>query len=80
MIFYRPIVIHISEKEFLVTGPNGNETPASLGVPFGRLKVASGDRQLEGFLVRASSTGQPQTAVPVLWFMKGEASAQSGLD
>ena len=73
-------MIHISGKECLVTRPNGPETPASLGVPFGRLKVASGDRQLDGFLVRASSTCQPQTAVPVLGFMKGEASAQSGLD
>ena len=42
------------------------------------VSVVSGE--LDGFLVRASSTGQPQTAVPVLRFMKGEASAQSGLD
>jgi len=65
VIFCRPIVLHISEKKFLVTGPNGPETPASLGIPFERLKIASGNRQLDGFLVRAPSNCELQTAVLV---------------
>jgi fermentation-respiration switch protein FrsA (DUF1100 family) len=75
VIFCRPLVIHISEKEFLVTGPNGPETPASLGVPFERLKIASGDRQLDGFLVRASPTCQPQIAV-LIFHGVGETISQ----
>jgi alpha-beta hydrolase superfamily lysophospholipase len=65
VISCRPIVIHISEKKFLVTGPNGPETPASLGIPFERLKIASGRRQLDSFLVRAPSTYRMETAVLV---------------
>jgi fermentation-respiration switch protein FrsA (DUF1100 family) len=65
VIFCRPIVLHIAEKKFLVTGPNGPETPATLGIPFEQLKIASGNRQLDGFLVRAPSTCELQTAVLV---------------
>ena len=65
VIFCRPIVVHISEKKFLVTGANGPETPATLGIPFERLKIASGNRQLDGFLVRAPFTCELQTAVLV---------------
>jgi uncharacterized protein len=75
VMFCRPIAIHISEKEFLATAPNGPETPASLGIPFDRLKIASGDRQLDGFLVRAPSTCQPQTAV-LIFHGVGETISQ----
>ena len=65
VIFCRPIVLYVSEREFLVTGPNGPETPATLGVPFERLKIASGNRQLDSFLVRAPSLCQMKAAVLV---------------
>jgi len=64
-VFCRPIVLYVSEREFLVTDPNGPETPATLGIPFERLKIASGNRQLDSFLVRAPSTCQVQAAVLV---------------
>src|SRR5580704_17726340 len=75
VMFCRPIASHISEKEFLATAPNGHETPARLGIPFDRLKIASGDRQLDGFLVRAPSTCQPQTAV-LIFHGVGETISQ----
>jgi len=61
----RPIVLYVSEKKFLVTGPNGRETPATLGIPFERLKITSGDRQLDSFLVRAPTTCEAHAAVLV---------------
>ena len=37
----------------LTTGPNGPETPASVGLAFERLSIPSGPRRLDGYLVRA---------------------------
>ena len=37
----------------LKTGPNGPETPASVGVPYQRVSIASGPRRLDGYLVKA---------------------------
>ena len=47
--------IHGLIGEALSTGPNGPETPASLGVPFERVSIPSGSRRLDGYLVRAPS-------------------------
>lgn len=35
-------------------GPNGPETPGTLGVPYERVSIPSGPRQLDGYLVRAN--------------------------
>jgi uncharacterized protein len=35
-------------------GPNGPETPATLGVPYERVSIPSGPRHLDGYLVRAN--------------------------
>lgn len=41
------------EHQFLTTGRNGVETPATVGVAFERVDIASADRHLDGYLVRA---------------------------
>src|SRR5208282_815612 len=50
-------------KTFLNTGPNGAETPATVGLAFDRLKIPSGHRILDAYLVRAAATCQPRVAV-----------------
>ena len=47
--------VHGMIGDALSTGPNGPETPASLGVPFERVSIPSGSRRLDGYLVRALS-------------------------
>jgi len=59
----RPVILHFLSKQFLNTGPNGPQTPASVGLAFERLKIPSGHRTLDSYLVRAPSTCQPRVAV-----------------
>jgi alpha-beta hydrolase superfamily lysophospholipase len=59
------IAYHSAERRFLSTGPNGSQTPQSLGLPFERLRIVSGDRVLDGYLVRAPAIGRPETALLV---------------
>ena len=50
-------------RESLSTGPNGLQTPASLGVPFERVSIPSGSRILDGDLVRAPSDCKDPPAI-----------------
>ena len=50
-------------RETLSTGPNGPQTPASLGVPFDRVSIPSGSRVLDGDLVRAPSDCKDPPAI-----------------
>lgn len=59
----RPLILNISSKKFLNKGPNGPETPATVELTFVRLKIASGNRVLDGYLVRAPVNCQPRIAV-----------------
>ncbi|MFY9911918.1 MAG: alpha/beta fold hydrolase [Candidatus Sulfotelmatobacter sp.] len=59
----RPVVLNIASKRFLNTGPNGAATPATIGIAFDRLKIPSGNRTLDAYLVRAPTSCQPQVAV-----------------
>ncbi len=63
IVALRPLMLDLSSKTFLNTGPNGPETPASVGLAFDRLKIPSGRRVLDAYLVRASATCQPRVAV-----------------
>jgi len=49
-----PVARHFLETKALTTGPNGPETPASVGVPFERVQLASGPRHLDTYLVNAA--------------------------
>lgn len=59
----RSEILNLSSKQFLNTGPNGHETPATVSLAFERLRIPSGDRILDGYLVRASDTCQPRVAL-----------------
>jgi alpha-beta hydrolase superfamily lysophospholipase len=59
----RPVILNQMSKSFLNTGPNGPETPATVGLAFDRLKIASGRRVLDAYLVRAPAACQPRVAV-----------------
>ncbi len=59
----RPVIMNFVSRQFLNTGPNGPQTPATVGVPFERLKIPSGRRSLDAYLVRAPATCQPRVAV-----------------
>jgi len=45
---------HLMETLALTTGPNGPDTPASLGVPFERVAIPSGSRRLDSYVVTAN--------------------------
>ena len=42
-------------RRTLATGPNGPETPQSVGVPFERVQIASNGNKLDGYLVLADA-------------------------
>ena len=53
----RDVVLRITARKFLTTGPNGPETPKDLGVPFDDVKIPSEDRrELDAFVVTAPSS------------------------
>jgi uncharacterized protein len=51
------------ERKQLTTGPNGPQTPASLGMPYERVTIASDGRRLDAELVRAPSRCRAAPAV-----------------
>jgi alpha-beta hydrolase superfamily lysophospholipase len=59
----RPVFLDLESKTFLNTGPNGPQTPATVGLAFDRLKILSGRRTLDSYLVRAPAACQPRVAV-----------------
>ncbi|MGA7660057.1 MAG: alpha/beta fold hydrolase [Candidatus Sulfotelmatobacter sp.] len=63
VVALRPVILNFESKTFLNTGPNGPETPATVGLAFDRLKISSGRRVLDAYLVRAPGTCQPRVAV-----------------
>jgi alpha-beta hydrolase superfamily lysophospholipase len=62
-IALRPVILDFESKTFLNTGPNGPETPATVGLGFDRLRIPSGHRLLDTYLVRAPAACQPRVAV-----------------
>jgi hypothetical protein len=56
-------ILHRFEPPFLNTGPNGEETPPTVGLAYERISVPSGPRQLDGYLVRAQSSGEKPMAI-----------------
>ena len=56
-------VANVVSQQALSTGPNGPETPASLGVPFERVSIPSHGRRLDGYLVRAPADCRDPPAI-----------------
>ena len=63
------------ERAMISTGPNGLETPATVGLTYERLKIPSGPRLLDGYLVEASSSCQFRAAV-LIFHGVGETISQ----
>jgi len=57
------ILLHHFEPKFLTTGPNGPETPDSVGIAYERVKIPSLNRMLDGYLVQAPAACEPKVAV-----------------
>jgi hypothetical protein len=55
LICGRSILFHHFEPQFLTTGPNGPETPESVGLAYERVKIPSLNRTLDGYLVQGPS-------------------------
>jgi len=45
---------YMMETKALTTGPNGPDTPGTLGVPFERVEIPSGPRKLDSYVVAAN--------------------------
>jgi len=57
------------------TGPNGPETPATVGLAYERLKIPSGSRLLDAYLVEAVSSCRPRAAL-LIFHGVGETISQ----
>ncbi|HEY5411508.1 MAG TPA: hypothetical protein VIJ94_12360 [Caulobacteraceae bacterium] len=56
-------VANVVGEQALSTGPNGPETPATMGVPFERVSILSHTRSLDGYLVRAPADCKDPPAI-----------------
>lgn len=58
-----PLLLDRLERAMISTGPNGPETPAAVGLAYERLKIPSGSRLLDAYLVEASPNCQARPAL-----------------
>ena len=58
-----PLLIYRIERAVISTGPNGPSTPASVGVPYERVRIASANRFLDSYLVEAPAECRPRYAL-----------------
>ena len=65
LVLSSPLLLRLAEEKMIETGPNGPETPATVGLAFQRLSIASGPRLLDAYLVPAPSDCQPRVALLV---------------
>jgi hypothetical protein len=63
LICGRSVLFHHFEPQFLTTGPNGPETPESVGLAYERTKIPSQNRTLDGYLVQEPPACQPKVAL-----------------
>ena len=56
-------VANVVSENALSTGPNGPQTPATVGVPFERVSIPSHTRRLDGYLVRAPADCKDPPAI-----------------
>jgi alpha-beta hydrolase superfamily lysophospholipase len=67
-------LLHHFEPQFLETERNGPATPETVGLKYERIKVPSGPRQLDGYLVRAPSSANKPMAVLIFHGVKETVS------
>src|SRR6266404_343365 len=67
-------LLHHFEPQFLETERNGAATPETVGLKYERIKVPSGPRQLDGYLVRAPSSAKQPMAILIFHGVKETVS------
>src|SRR5256885_215417 len=67
-------LLHRFEPQFLETERNGPATPETVGLKYERIKVPSGQRQLDGYLVRAPSSAKKPMAILIFHGVKETVS------
>lgn len=70
-----PLMLDRLERAMISTGPNGPETPATIGLAYERLKIPSGNRLLDAYLVEASPNCRPRAAL-LIFHGVGETISQ----
>ena len=75
IVVLSPLVLDRLERAMISTGPNGPETPATVGLSYERLKIPSGHRLLDAYLVEASSPCRSRAAV-LIFHGVGETISQ----
>ncbi len=70
-------LLNHAELSVLTTGPNGAETPEAAGVVFERLRIESGSRSLDAYLVRAPAECKRDVAILVFHGVKETISEWS---
>jgi len=64
------------EATLLDTGPNGRTTPATVGLKFERVSIASRGRALDGYLVRADAAACEDAPALLIFHGLGETISQ----
>lgn len=57
------VIMKYGESKLLSTGPNGPDTPKKYGIPYERIRILSGERILDGYLVITPSYKQEKYAL-----------------
>lgn len=70
-----PLLLDRLERAMISTGPNGSETPATVGLAYERLKIPSSSRLLDAYLVEADSSCRPRAAL-LIFHGVGETVSQ----
>ena len=70
-----PLLLDRLERVMISTGPNGLETPAAVGLSYEHLKIPSGKRLLDAYLVEVSPNCRPRAAL-LIFHGVGETISQ----
>ena len=70
-----PLLLDRLERAMISTGPNGPETPSTVGLAYERLKIPSGSRLLDAYLVEAAANCRPRSAL-LIFHGVGETISQ----
>ena len=72
---FHPLLLDRLERAMISTGPNGPWTPATVGLAYERLKIPSGNRLLDSYLVEAAANCRPRSAL-LIFHGVGETDSQ----
>lgn len=70
-----PLLLDRLERAMISTGPNGPETPAAVGLTYEHVKIPSGNRLLDAYLVEAPSNCRARVAL-LIFHGVGETISQ----